>query len=497
MNKKLFAICFFAGVAASMNACEEGAYNDLKCDDAYQTECLSAQKYMVCEGGMLTVKDCAANTFCHVNDSGVGECVPFGKPLPVTECTNGAEKCENGSAYVCSNGQWGAGTSCANGCDADNKECAVADNKGTEGNACREIAAGADGLPCDAGLECNSDNICQVSMDTLITQYCELSLAFESEGTLQTCEEEVASGMVQSCGDENGYALLSCSVSVLESANCATENCYLAEMVSSCKNEYKVCGAPVADVGDECEDNTDCLSILPDKMVCVQDHCAVTDCKDDNSCDAGDSCVESDDCIGDLVCSEDNICTVSKDDLINEYCDLMAQMFGADAFGEDPSMCKTFVESEVQGCPDSGISMLNCAIDTLRDCAESNCSNEDLDVEGACEEELKACHSTAGDCKDTNTCQLDDACEDNDDCAGELVCTANVCSEAPKDCKDTNTCQLDDACVDNDDCVGNLVCDSTDLKCRKAQKGEYCETNDDCVSGLGCDTRVPACAEVG
>ena len=567
MNQKLFVICFFAGVAASLNACDEGAYNDLKCDDAYQTECLSAEKYMVCEGGMLTVKDCAANTYCHVNDSGVGECVPLGEPLPVTECTDGAEKCENGSAYVCSNGKWDAGTSCANGCDADAKKCAAeassctagdkrcednkayvcgdagwdagtecsngcdADNKecaasvqkkeigeectsddecesgscydicipaepydctgfvpscehkdnkviaykscseegivseecsydclngacitdpgereclvdddclakytdgsktkcnssymcdngesetdlcngecseeevcsygdcvpkslevkdaecdsygdnaffcdgdvlwfcdegvrgsmncadpdynlgtcsvykdaygkmagctgtkkmidrcdngtaklclddaiaeydcvtdvvgntmivptddytecvceydasdapvckapeeGTEGGACREIAEGSDGLPCDNDLVCNANNICQLSLDALITKYCEIGAsAFSSMGDLQECKDDMTK-MVPACGgEENGYALLACGVSVMEDSDCTEEVCYQAEIAVSCKAEYKACGAPVAEVGDDCEDNGDCASILEENMVC-------------------------------------------------------------------------------------------------------------------------------------------------------------------------------------------------------------------------------------
>ena len=114
---------------------------------------------------------------------------------------------------------------------------------------------------------------------------------------------------------------------------------------------------------------------------------------------------------------------------------------------------------------------------------------------------IAASFGTAGCGDDPVKAGVAKGCTLNSDCAGGLVCSADLCHqecEETKDCpagqrcvqaKDANVCQLDNdaECVFNSDCAPPLVC-ADDLQCRNE-----CKTAVDCLKGQECADGV--CAE--
>lgn len=164
--KKLIFVSLCSAVTLSMTNCSEGRYNDLDCDDTYQSECLDLTHYMYCSQGKLTVMSCGTGYYCEYIPAGTN-----GNPLPTAQCSpmSGKEaaiicsenetKCESASEWICRSNQWIKTQTCSSGClgtqCAPNKSCDC-----TTGANCSDEEREACGIvkpcDCDTGKNCSA-----------------------------------------------------------------------------------------------------------------------------------------------------------------------------------------------------------------------------------------------------------------------------------------------------------------------------------------------------
>ena len=75
MNQKFLKVVLLSGIALGLSSCDEGKYNDLKCDADYKVQCLSETVYMSCDGGVLETHECGANEYCKTTEDADGDLV--------------------------------------------------------------------------------------------------------------------------------------------------------------------------------------------------------------------------------------------------------------------------------------------------------------------------------------------------------------------------------------------------------------------------------------
>lgn len=76
MKRSFLMVCLFVVAAFFLNACEEGEYNDLECDEStYQAECLDGTHYMKCNLGSLIVVACGNGHICKRNETSGASCI--------------------------------------------------------------------------------------------------------------------------------------------------------------------------------------------------------------------------------------------------------------------------------------------------------------------------------------------------------------------------------------------------------------------------------------
>ena len=78
MNQKFLKVVLLSGIALGLSSCDEGKYNDLKCDADYKVQCLSETVYMSCDGGVLETHECGANEYCKSTEDADGDLVGSG-----------------------------------------------------------------------------------------------------------------------------------------------------------------------------------------------------------------------------------------------------------------------------------------------------------------------------------------------------------------------------------------------------------------------------------
>ena len=123
MSRKSFKLSLCAILAMAASGCSQGEYNDLKCDDSYQSECLTNTKYMACISNVLTVIECEPDAYCqNINANGVSSagCVKYDSGSHNTQPT------------TCGNGRIDSGEEC-DGSNLNGKSCAdfIANSAGT------------------------------------------------------------------------------------------------------------------------------------------------------------------------------------------------------------------------------------------------------------------------------------------------------------------------------------------------------------------------------
>lgn len=190
MDSKFFKLCLLAGIAAGMCACDEGKYNDLKCDsNDFQAECLSTNSYMTCAEGTLKVVLCQETAYCKnvVGEDGsvAATCVPYKGSASANTCGDNIvgldEECDgnNLNGKTCADLIPGTtGTPSCNACKFDTSSCTPAgddacgdgvisgneDCEGTNlnGKTCGDVFKGTTGdLACNPrtcffdGTNCN------------------------------------------------------------------------------------------------------------------------------------------------------------------------------------------------------------------------------------------------------------------------------------------------------------------------------------------------------
>lgn len=63
--KKIALAFVMATLGLGLCACDEGEYNDLKCDPAtYKANCLDPVSYMVCVDNLLILHECPSGQIC-------------------------------------------------------------------------------------------------------------------------------------------------------------------------------------------------------------------------------------------------------------------------------------------------------------------------------------------------------------------------------------------------------------------------------------------------
>ncbi|MBO4351013.1 MAG: hypothetical protein J6A01_08720 [Proteobacteria bacterium] len=117
-------------LAAALGGCDEGKYNDLKCDASYKDECIDYDYYTTCQNNSIVTIKCPDANYCFMDANGESKCVPArDENAPVDDnaqgtdasagniCTEGSTRCEGNFVQTCVTRQWiSAAKECANGC---------------------------------------------------------------------------------------------------------------------------------------------------------------------------------------------------------------------------------------------------------------------------------------------------------------------------------------------------------------------------------------------
>ena len=171
MNKKLALLSILSALAISANACETGEYNDLNCDESYQTECLSPTHFMACQNGKLIVDTCGSNAYCHVDESGVGACIAF-NPETEPECS-ASKPCADATKECSAEGKCVdkqtepecTAENAAEKCSADKPVCSAEGKCVADEPECAYDIFCTDGKVCEEGKcvdpECDVDSPCE------------------------------------------------------------------------------------------------------------------------------------------------------------------------------------------------------------------------------------------------------------------------------------------------------------------------------------------------
>jgi hypothetical protein len=453
-------------------------------------------------------KDCAgvSTSSCTIGvcDEETGECLVVPIEDPACVCF-GAE-----DGTVCDDGQpCTEDDACQGGlCLSAPVDCAAFDDPCNQG-AC-DASTGlctksplAAGEPCDDGLACTSDDVCDdgvcagAMLDCSgLDSSCQVGFCSEASGE---CEQQVVSDGTP-CDDGNvctGHD--DCDAGV-----CAGE----IDVCGMCFDEEA--GAACGD-GDACTTNTACL-FIDEQLVCLGQpkacpdldqacqfgacdpgtgDCLPTPLPDGIGCDDGDPCTVLD------VCDTGACVGTAKD------CSAIAGPCGDGSCDPATGVCEVDPFEDGSACDDGD----PCTVDEV--CAGGLCGGVTKDcaeaagpcMAGACDPETGACGVPVEDgiaCDDLDVCTANDHCQSGQ-CVGHEVC---FCVGQPDGtpCDDGYTCTEDDACV-ADGCKGQPIdcsslnsachvgaCDATNGECvaKPLSDGSVCDDGDPCTQSDAC-----------
>ncbi len=324
-----------------------------------------------------------------------------------------------------------------------------------------------DGTPCDDGLVCTLNDVCQAGV---------------CEGTPIVCD------------DGNQCTEGQCDE--------ATGGCVFIERDWPCDNGNK------CTIGDMCRDGI-CvageLKDCDDDNICTANSCSPTEgciaTSIDRPCDDGDACTRNDrcidgECVGEPIdCDDGNPCTGS-------YC-------------HPDGTCK---HPPVAGpCDNGDICTVNdyceagvCITGEPRVCDDGNECTKGLCVQG----EGCVFEPVEGPCSDGDACTTGDRCVDGEcvptgvrECDDENPCTDNTCDPdigcvfIPNSdpCDNGNMCTENDVCVDGECVAGNTVnCDDGNVctdntcrpesGCRTVYNTAPCDAGNPCTDDDYCDS---------
>lgn len=297
-------------------------------------------------------------------------------------------------------------------------------------------------VPCDDGKTCNTDADCK-------SKVC----GSDKQCAVPTCEDERINGTESGvdCGPgcdpcENGQTCSAdehCESGACVSMTCADPGCTDDDQNGS--ETDKDCGGNCPACADDlrCKVGTDCQSGICAPVTSTINRCVEATCDDtevngrESDLNCGGAC---DPCADGKKCFENSDC-------VSQVCTLVD--------GQDYSQCS------VPTCED-GVRNGN---ESAPDCGGNDCD---------------ACGTDA-------PCRNDMDCESDNCDPASLLCVAATCEdermnqgESDQDCGGPcPRCDVDQMCDDADDCVTS-TCDET---CRPSPAGETCSENNHCITG--------------
>lgn len=529
MKNKLFALCALACAACGMTACEDGQYQDLKCDSSYVAECLDAKNMMSCVNGTLVVTKCQNNFYCTSQNGAAAQCAPASdnSVSPQPQCDFAGSKCQGTNLLTCTNGILSS-QSCLYGCDPAT-------------NVCKQQPVPSE---CDfTGSKCQGDNLLTCSNGVLSTTACE----FGCDASANVCKaqelpENCTPGEKKCAGnaglavcDDDGkwaYADCICVDDPTDGSKCDSGIEPPADPCAACTDNQVCKNGSCADIPTDievsdvvaCQADDDC----GDGLVCANKACVPAGMLEAND---GDACPEDwykthyyEACDAD---GNARYCAYDDDDnvvLFVDKCSTACKMaYVADedyytAVCDVPDSAKCFEENEELGyCDDSyddfafesyyvcmpstdgSLTAVDMSVwGEYNECKGTTCSADGLTcADGAmptsCEFETKCDGSTFYYCYDLGIFGVYDGSEDCSELG--MVCdTIDGAAGCFKPCDNAGSVSY--ACnVDEEEGTLNLVTNT----CTSFGEGQVYEITSSRTCGNACDADNGACKalEVG
>lgn len=123
--KKFWPVVLGVALFAA-NACDEGEYNELKCDASFEDECVSYDYYATCRNGIIETVQCPEGMFCRMDANGKSDCADAngeetGEDMAVgiadDTCEGENRRCLGDTVQTCVGNRWvSASEACAAGC---------------------------------------------------------------------------------------------------------------------------------------------------------------------------------------------------------------------------------------------------------------------------------------------------------------------------------------------------------------------------------------------
>ncbi len=418
MNHKRLAVCLFSMLIVGMYGCDEGKYNNLRCNiDEDKPECIDARYIMTCDPATQTfeVTSCDPGFVCTMS---LGDAVCVKDPNARPVCSDGDKQCSGDTVQTCNKGFWETATQpCENGCEKG--VCKETSDTSCTENETRCSEDGVTIQTCTDGKEWNDTEFCEsgcengaCKTDESCTE--EATQCSEDATTVQTCKNGTWVDATEPCenGCENGACII-VEPCTEDATQCAEDG----TTVQTCKNGTWV------DATEPCEngcENGACIIVEPcteETTQCAEDGTTVQTCKNGTWVDATEPC--------------ENGCTDGAC-IIVEPC-----------------------TEETTQCAEDGTTVQTCKNGTWVDATEP-CENGCADgacIEGPvqpCTEETKQCNS---DGTTVQTCTDSVWVDDPTPC--EFGCEDGVCKEPPVD-----ICNIGDMqCSDDEtallECIGS------------------------------------------
>ncbi len=416
-----------------------------------------------------------------------GTTIAFGTPSSVTSAITGSGQVQQGVS--CPEGQLIAAVSTHGQVIYDRFEPRCASASVSCLNAlsiCTELVDCGDGdvtgaEECDDGNNedgdgCSSICVNEVCGDSIVQQgldeQCDDGNTEDNDGCSSTCVREV-------CGDGVTQGALgeTCDDGNLEANDGCSPECRL-----------EVCGDGIVQGSEECDSRNE------DTQECNAD-CTLSRCGDGYpNTAAGETCDDGNENNDDFCTNECalNIPDTCGDGIVDagEECDAGGETADCNVNCTNTACGDGYVNSAANEECDTGDESPSCTDQcTISVCGDSiinTSAGEECDDGNTAD--IDGCSSTCmiEGCTITNTCDLGDACDNNDDCIGDLSCgDENTCIAA--DCTVDDSCVEDEACGNTDDCVGDLICGTEGL-CAVRGTSETIDTRFEITGGkvFGC-----------
>ncbi len=446
------------------------------------------------------------------------------------DCGAGCEGCATGSCSSgadCESGICGGGGTCTASSCGDSFQ-----NGGETGVDCGFVACGTtcgDGEGCATDYDCESHACSQDTGRCLAPACDDLRLNGDETdvdcgGTCGRCDDGEDCLVGADCEDGICAPGTGCA-----GGGCSCEDATCIDGVKNGDETGQDCGGSCVllplpqfcELGDGCNDGSDCDSGFCVGEVCVNPHCTngVPDtgpgqeetgtdcggpfcgpCGDTSACNTGDDCL-SDVCGVDNSCAGPPTCSCQAplcDDGFQNGLEIGVDCGGGCDGCPPGTACEDDSDCDSQRCVNGA-----CAASTCDDLV-ANGNEGDVDCGGGCPER----------CDDLLGCNIDSDCE-SELCSGD-VCQAPSCSPADvrhngletdedcggpgcPQCGDTQACRIDEDCLSGV-CTGDVCqpaacpdgvtngqesdqdCGGPD--CPDCDNGQICNDGGDCVSGF-------------